>query len=100
MYKLRTWHLLSSFCHFSPFPLFPKGGAGIKKKISRVNFFAKSNLAGLTNYIIRHQPKYSNMTSLSQALCLHLTRHLTSFAHPLRWRLFKVYTLKVILCNV
>ena len=33
-----------------------------------VDFFAKSDLAGLTNYIIRHKSKYGNMTSLSQAL--------------------------------
>ena len=35
-----------------------------RKKIYRVDFFAKASSAGLTNYIIRHKTKKGNMTSL------------------------------------
>jgi len=38
-----------------------------RKKICGVDFFAKFNLGELTNYVIRHQPKYGNMTSLARA---------------------------------
>jgi len=34
-----------------------------RKKIYRVDFFAKASFAGLTNYIIRHNSKNGNMTS-------------------------------------
>ena len=32
-----------------------------RKKISGVHFFANSSLGGLTNYVIRHQPKYGTV---------------------------------------
>ena len=35
-----------------------------RKKIYRVDFFAKASSAALTNYIIRHNSKKGNMTSL------------------------------------
>ena len=39
-----------------------------RKKIYRVDFFDKASLAGLTNYVIRHNPQNGNMTSHPQAL--------------------------------
>jgi hypothetical protein len=41
---------------------------GNRKKIYRVDFFAKANFAGLTNYVIRHNPQNGNMMSLLRAL--------------------------------
>jgi len=49
----------------------PRGLQDRKKNMRGRFFFAKSSLAGLTNYVIRHEPKYGNMTSLSQAFCQH-----------------------------
>jgi len=42
-----------------------QGYLGIGKKYKGSIFFAKASLAGLTNYVIRHNSKYGNMTSLS-----------------------------------
>ena len=48
--------------------IFSSRGHRDRKKISGVDFFANSSLGGLTNYVIRHQPKYGNMTSPTLAL--------------------------------
>jgi len=60
---------------FSKYPSEAKGAPGSKKNV-RVAFFAKPSLRGLTNYIIRHKPKYGNITSLSHALSA--------------WRIYKI----------
>ena len=44
-----------------------QGGTGILKKDPVSIFFFPWTLRGLTNYVIRHQSKYSNMTSSSEA---------------------------------
>jgi hypothetical protein len=57
------------------------------KKIYRVDFFAKSISDGLTNYVIRHNSKYSNMTSLPP-LCPRSPRGVACLTNPLCWSLF------------
>ena len=71
-----------------------------QKNIYGVEFFAKAFSSGLTNYIIRHNSLYGNMSSLPRVLCPRSSRSLASLTNPLRWSLFKGYTLKVILNNI
>jgi len=44
-----------------------QGGTGIEKKRPGVDFFLFWTLGGLTNYVIRHASKYSNITSSTGA---------------------------------
>ena len=64
---------------YSPFdPVTSQGGTGIKKKDPGSISFFPWTLRGLTNYVIRHQSKYSNMTSSSEALPPSSLRRLTT----------------------
>jgi len=46
---------------------YKQGGTGIEKKRPGVDFFFFWTLGGLTNYVIRHMSKYSNITSSARA---------------------------------
>ena len=72
-----------------------------QKKIYRVNFFVKASSAGLTNYVIRHNSKKGNMTSLFRVLG---QRHITSCDKLIslpKWCLFtgKDYNMMLIVCK-
>ena len=68
------------------------------KKRPGVDFFFPWTLRGLTNYVIRHRSKYSNMTSSSEALPpLSLRRLTTGRANPILRCLLQRYTLYMVL---
>ena len=68
-----------------------KMGEGIEKKRPGVDFFPPWTLKGLTNYIIRHQSKYSNMTSSSQAplITFHLCFTADFWPHMMYWEIWE-----------
>ena len=67
------------------------------KKRPGVDFFFSWTLRGLTNYVIRHRSKYSNMTSSSEALPpLSLRRLAIGRANPILRCLLQRYTLYMV----
>ena len=97
--EFRHLYIYHSSCPMN-FRILNSRGHWHRKNIYRVDFFAKAFSSGLTNYVIRHNSLYGNMSSLPWALCPCSPRSLASLANPLRWSLFKGYTLKVILNNI